>query len=55
MEYDGKTLQLLLYALLAMFAISTQAMAVYNWDGFPMQREAADNAASCNGISIHTI
>jgi len=40
----------MLCALLATFAISTPAMAAYNWDGFPIQRGAADNAASCNGI-----
>jgi len=40
----------ILFALLATLAISTPAMAVYNWKGFPIQRGAADNAASCNGF-----
>ena len=32
----------ILFALLATLAISMPAMAVYNWDGFPIHREATD-------------
>ena len=38
-------MQMLGYALLVILALSTPAAAMYEWHGFPMQGNAADNAA----------
>ena len=39
-------MQMLGYALLVILAFGTPAAAMYEWHGFPMQGNAADNAAS---------
>ena len=38
-------MQMLGYALLVILALSTPAVAKYRWNVFPMQGNAADNAA----------
>ena len=38
-------MQMLGYALLVILSLSTPAAAVYSWNGFPLQGNAADNAA----------
>lgn len=45
-----KSVGLLSYVFACLLILCMPAMAMYNWDGFPIQRGAADNAASCNGI-----
>ena len=45
MDENPKHIRWLLYALLMSIVFSAPAVAMYDWNGFPMQGEAADNAA----------
>ncbi len=45
-----KSIRIVSYVFACLLILCMPAMAMNNWDGFPIQREAADNAASCNSI-----
>jgi hypothetical protein len=47
-------MQMLGYALLVILALSTPAAAVYSWNGFPLQGNAAHNAAYAYNGTVAT-